>query len=157
MRFSHFSFGLIFEKISSQKRLVLHVLCQSHPCASLARTVLKPLSFLAKKMASLALSVLKPSRAIDLLPAGCESESEVKVKSESEKVMRKTFFDYPETYIYYTSCIPITKTEEKCAGQLCYGFNIQDKLEGCTHEKKIPYGDLDFWNFVYKRFRVIDR
>ena len=53
--------------------------------------------------------------------------------------------------------IPITKTEEKCAGQLCYGFNIQDKLEGCTHEKKIPYGNLDFWNFVYKRFRVIDR
>ena len=28
--------------------------------------------------------------------------------------------------------IPITKTEEKCAGQLSYGFNIQDKLEGCT-------------------------
>ena len=53
--------------------------------------------------------------------------------------------------------IPITKTEEKCAGQLSYGFNIQDKLEGCTHEKKILYGDLDFWNFVYKRFRVIDR
>ena len=24
-------------------------------------------------------------------------------------------------------------------------------------QKKIPYGDLDFWNFVYKRFRVIDR
>ena len=46
--------------------------------------------------------------------------------------------------------IPITKTEEKCAGQLCYGFNIQDKLEGCTHEKKIPYGDLDFLNFVPK-------
>ena len=46
--------------------------------------------------------------------------------------------------------IPITKTEEKCAGQLSYGFNIQDKLEGCTHEKKIPYGDLDFWNFVPK-------
>ena len=50
--------------------------------------------------------------------------------------------------------IPITKTEEKCAGQLSYGFNIQDKLEGCTHEKKIPYGDLDFWNFVYKRFGI---
>ena len=28
--------------------------------------------------------------------------------------------------------IPITKTEEKCAGQLSYGFNIQDKLEGWT-------------------------
>ena len=40
--------------------------------------------------------------------------------------------------------IPITKTEEKCVGQLSYGFNILDKLEGCTHEKKIPYGDLDF-------------
>ena len=46
--------------------------------------------------------------------------------------------------------IPITKTEEKCAGQLSYGFNIQDKLEGCTHEKKIPYGDLDFSKKVSK-------
>ena len=53
--------------------------------------------------------------------------------------------------------IPITKTEEKGAGQLSYGFNIQDKLEGCTHEKKIPYGDLDFWNFVYKRFEINKR
>ena len=32
--------------------------------------------------------------------------------------------------------IPLIKNEEKCAGQLSYGFNIQDKLEGCTHEKK---------------------
>ena len=32
--------------------------------------------------------------------------------------------------------ITIIKTEGKCAGQLSYGFNIQDKLEGCTHEKK---------------------
>ena len=31
--------------------------------------------------------------------------------------------------------IPITKNEEKCAGQLSYGLNIQDKLEGGTHEK----------------------
>ena len=50
--------------------------------------------------------------------------------------------------------IPITKTEEKCAGQLSYGFNIQDKLEGCTHEKLFPYRDLDFLNFVYKRFGI---
>ena len=53
----------------AKKGLVLHVLCPSHPCASLARTVLKPLSFLAEKMASLALTVLKPSHAIDLLPS----------------------------------------------------------------------------------------
>ena len=46
--------------------------------------------------------------------------------------------------------IPITKTEEKRAGQLSCGFNIQDKLEGCTHEKKIPYGELDFSNLGYK-------
>ena len=46
--------------------------------------------------------------------------------------------------------IAITKTEEKCAGQLCYGFNIQDKLEGCTHEKFFPYGDLDFVKKLYK-------
>ena len=53
--------------------------------------------------------------------------------------------------------IPIIKNVEKCAGQLSYGFNIQDKLEGCTHEKKIPYGDLDFWNFVYKHFGLNSR
>ena len=29
----------------AKKGLVLHVLCQSHPCASLARTVLKPSRF----------------------------------------------------------------------------------------------------------------
>ena len=46
--------------------------------------------------------------------------------------------------------IPITKTEQKCVGQLSYGFNIQDKLEGCTHEKFFPYGDLDFSIFVRK-------
>ena len=38
--------------------------------------------------------------------------------------------------------IPITKTEEKCTGQLSYGFNIQDKLEGCTHEKKPKLASL---------------
>ena len=46
LRFSHFSFGLIFKRISSQKRQALHVLCANHLCASFARTVLKPLSFL---------------------------------------------------------------------------------------------------------------
>ena len=50
--------------------------------------------------------------------------------------------------------IPIIKNVEKCAGQLSYGFNIQDKLEGCTQGKKNPYGDLDFWNFVYKHFGI---
>ena len=72
----------------AKKGLVLHVLCPSHPCASLARTVLKPLSFF-KKMASLALTVLKPSHAIDLLPSWLwkwKVKSEKwKVKSESEK------------------------------------------------------------------------
>ena len=53
--------------------------------------------FPAKKMASLALSVLKPSHAIDLLPAGCE----VKVK----KVITFWSFIFPETYIYYIACI----------------------------------------------------
>ena len=36
--------------------------------------------------------------------------------------------------------IPLIKNEEKCAGQLSYGFNIQDKLEGCTQEKKFLMG-----------------
>ena len=46
--------------------------------------------------------------------------------------------------------IPITKIEEKCVGQLSYGFNILDKLEGCTHEKIFPYRYLDFSIFVTK-------
>ena len=37
----------VFRTLQAKKGLVLHVLCPSHPCASLARTVLKPLSFLA--------------------------------------------------------------------------------------------------------------
>ena len=60
------------------------------------------------------------------------------------KVKTKRFFDFPETYIYYTSCIYLLQKQEKCVGQLSYGFNILDKLEGCTHKKKIAYGDLDF-------------
>ena len=57
--------------------------------------------------------------------------------------------------------IPITKTEEKCAGQLCYGFNIQDKLEGCPHEKKKSFVGIhrfffcsptpDFWHILVPR------
>ena len=50
--------------------------------------------------------------------------------------------------------IPITNTEEKYVGQLSYGFNIQDQLKGCTHEKKIPYGYLYFLIFVYKLFGI---
>ena len=44
----------------AKKRLVLHVLCPSHPCASLARTVLKPLSF-AQAIHALVLHVLSLS------------------------------------------------------------------------------------------------
>ena len=48
--------------------------------------------------------------------------------------------------------IPITKTEEKCAGQLSYGFNIQDKLEGCTHEKKNPIWGYGFLEFLVPKY-----
>ena len=44
----------------AKKALVLHVLCPSHPCASLARTVLKPLSF-AQAIHALVLHVLSLS------------------------------------------------------------------------------------------------
>ena len=53
--------------------------------------------------------------------------------------------------------ISLIKNDQKCAGQLSYGFNISDKLEGCTHEKIFPNGDLDFLNFVYKRFGINGR
>ena len=51
--------------------------------------------------------------------------------------------------------IPITKNDEKCAGQLSYEFNIQHKLVDCTHENKNPYGDLDFFNLRYKSIWII--
>ena len=59
-------------------------------------------------------------------------------------------FIFPETYIYYRSCIYLKPTRGKCAQQLSYGFNILNKLEGWPQEKKNPYGDLDFLNFVPK-------
>ena len=52
--------------------------------------------------------------------------------------------------------IPITKTEEKCAGQLSYGFNIQDKLEGCIHEKKILLG-FEFLELCTQQYRIFRR
>ena len=79
LRFSHFLFGLIFKRISSQKKASLartvpkpsmrqsctycaeaFKLCPSHPCASLARTVLKPLSFLAGTLQPLAILRYRP-------------------------------------------------------------------------------------------------
>ena len=76
---------------------------------------------------------------VRLLQVNCEVKSEsekwkVKVKSESDdkKVLRFSW----NLYVLYIMYIPITKTEEKCAGQLSYVFNIQEKLEGCTNEKK---------------------
>ena len=46
----------------------------------------------------------------------------------------------------------ISKTlqEENVHSNCLMGFNILDKLEGWTQEKKNPYGDLDFLNFVRK-------
>ena len=57
----------------AKKGLVLHVLCPSHPCASLARTVLKPLSF-AQAIHALVLHVLSLSLPTlsTSYPAGCE-------------------------------------------------------------------------------------
>ena len=53
--------------------------------------------------------------------------------------------------------IPITKTEEKCAGQLSYGFNILNKLESCPHEKFFPYGDLDFVKKKIQKYRILHK
>ena len=41
--------------------------------------------------------------------------------------------------------IPFIKRGGKCVGQLSYGFNIHDKLEGWSYENQNPYGDLDFF------------
>ena len=42
---------------------------------------------------------------------GCEVKW--KVKKSEKKVMTKTFFDFPETYIYYTSCIYLLQKLKK--------------------------------------------
>ena len=57
--------------------------------------------FPAKKMASHALTVLKPSHAIDLLPAGCEWSEKVKVKKSDPFLV--LYFSW--NYIYYISCV----------------------------------------------------
>ena len=55
--FHTFCLAWFLKGFQAKKRLVLHVLCPSHPCASLARTVLKPLSF-AQAIHALVLHVL---------------------------------------------------------------------------------------------------
>ena len=80
-------------------------------------------------MASLALSVLKPSHAIDLLPAGCESESEKKVKWS----LFGPLFFLKLIYIIY-HVYKFIATRGKCAQELSYGFNILEVLEGCPQE-----------------------
>ena len=52
--------------------------------------------------------------------------------------------------------IPIIQNEEKGAGQLSYGFNIQDKLEGCTHEKNSLWGS-GFLEFCTQKYRILRR
>ena len=86
---------------------------------------------------SLARTVLKPSHAIDLLPAGCEW-SEKKKWSDPFLVL---YFSW-NLYMLYIMYIPLLLYGGKSAQQLSYGFNILDKLESCPHENQIPYGDI---------------
>ena len=51
--------------------------------------------------------------------------------------------------------ITIIKNEEKCAGQLSYGFNVLEKLEGCTHEKKKSLWGSRFFEFCMQKYRII--
>ena len=50
--------------------------------------------------------------------------------------------------------IPIIKIEEKCVGQLSYGFNILDKLEGCTHKKKSLRGS-GFFEICMQKYWIL--
>ena len=78
----------------AKKGLVLHVLCPSHPCASLARTVLKPLSF-AQAIHALVLHVLSLSLPTlsTSYPAGCEVKKwKVKVKVKKWSLFGPLFF-----------------------------------------------------------------
>ena len=75
----------------------------------------------------------------------------VKVKSESEvKVMLFWSFDFPETFIYYKSCIYLKRYKRKMCTAIVLWVYILDKLEGWTQEKQIRYRDLDFLNFEPK-------
>ena len=87
-----------------------------------------------------------------------ESESESESEKKVKKVMTKRFFDFPETYIYYTLCIYLLqKLKKNVQANFVMGLIFRTSWRVAPTKKKIPYGDLDFWNFVYKRFRVIDR
>ena len=74
-------------------------------------------------------------------------------KSEDKKVL---WFSW-NLYILYIMYIPIRKTEEKCVGQLSYGFNILDKLEGWPHENQNLHIWDDFLKNGYKSKWVIVR
>ena len=75
----------------AKKGLVLHVLCPSHPCASLARTVLKPLSFFldsgGERRVRLFKVNLRQRKELEVrLPkVNCESE-----KSEKSEKVKKS-------------------------------------------------------------------
>ena len=63
-------------------------------------------------------------------------------------------FIFPETYIYYRSCIYLKRYKKKCAQQLSYGFNILDKLEGWTQEKNSLWGSA-FFEFCMQKYRIL--
>ena len=77
------------------------------------------------------------------------------VKSESEKsevkVIRFGSFIFPETYIYYRSCLYLKLYKRKCAQQLSYWFKSLVKLGGSEKKKKIKIKAVrTVFNFSYK-------
>ena len=68
--------------------------------------------------------------------------------------MTKGFFDFPETY--YTSCIYLLeKLKTNVQANLLMGLIFRTGWRVAPTKKKILYGDLDFWNFVYQSIWII--
>ena len=59
-------------------------------------------------------------------------------------------FDFSKTYIYYRSCIYLKRYKRKMCTAIVLWVKNSWQVWGLPPRKKIPYGDLDFWNFVPK-------
>ena len=62
--------------------------------------------------------------------------------------MAKRFFDFPETYIYYTCIYLFTKTEKNVQANVLMGFIFR------TSWRVAPTKKNPLWGFVFFHFRL---
>ena len=117
---------------------------------------------LARTAPSLARAVLKPfyrTSAADLLPPACKARSAgcEKWVSEVMKVNPFLVFIFPETYIYYISCIYLyCYMGEKVHNNYLMGLIFSTSWMVAPKKNKILWG-YDFFKKLFKsnRFQVI--